>query len=206
MAENEIDWDVLKGDLLHALEDLKAFFRHPLQAMTTVPKWNLVTSLIVAGGLGVFSGVLAAILNRSFMGFLASLFIVPFSSIVFLALASGFFYYVFLLIFKMQVHLRELFIVSIFAAIPTFLCVTLSQILPPIMLIGVAASLYLLRIAYLAVFNANRPLLNKILVGLFVFYAACWVMNSLNLEKGRQSLKKMATPESLDILEKELHD
>ncbi len=206
MAENEIDWDVLKADLRRALDDLKVFFRHPLQAMTYVPKWSLVTSLIIAGALGVASGVLAAVLNRSFMGFVASLFIVPFSSIVFLSLASGFFYYVFLLVLKREVSLRDLFIAHIFAAIPTFLCLTLSQILPPILLVGVAASLYLLRVSYVAVFGADRKLMTRILVGLFAFYAACWIMNSLNLEKSRQSLKKMATPESLDILEKELHD
>ena len=66
------------------------------------------------------------------MGFFASLVIVPISSIVYVGIAAGFFYYIFLFLFKTSVLYRDLYILNIFAAIPTYLSFTISQQLPPI--------------------------------------------------------------------------
>jgi hypothetical protein len=146
----------------------------------------------------------AAVLNHSLIGFLAGLLIVPLSSVLYIGLCAGFFYYVFLFVFKSSVLYHDLFILIVFAALPSFLAFMFMQKLPPIILLGIALQLVLLRQAFFAVFRMPKPGLNLLMVGVFVVFSGCWVASSLNLEKSRQSLKKMATPESLDILENEM--
>jgi hypothetical protein len=206
MKEEELDWHRIRQNLLQGLDDLKTFFRHPLDGIEKVPSWDFPTALILTGGLGTLAGCTAAILNRSISGFFMSFLIVPISSIVYIGLAAGFFYYVFLFVFKVSVRYRELYIINILAAIPSYICFTVAQRLPPISLLGIALNLFLLRQAFFSSFRISKSALTKLMVILFVFYSVSWVMNSLNLEKGRQNLKKMATPESLDILEKELNN
>ncbi len=206
MKEEELDWHQIRQNLLHGLDDLKSFFRHPLNAIEKVPTWDYPTTLILTGGLGAVAGCVASLLNHSISGFLMSFLIVPISSIIYIGLASGFFYYVLLFVFKVSVRYRDLYIINILAAIPSYICFTLAQRLPPISLLGIALNLFLLRQAFYSSFRISKSSLTKLMVILFAFYSLSWVMNSLNLEKGRQNLKKMATPESLDILEKELND
>lgn len=206
MSELKPDWVIIKHNLRRAADDLKAFFIHPVNGMKKVPDWDPTTAAIIAGGFGAASGVIGSIFSRSLFGFLMSFLIVPISSLLAVGLCAGFFYYIFLFLFKTSVRYTDLYIISTLAAVPTYLSLTVSPQLPPMTLVGVALTLYLFYVAFRETFRISSQHLGRLMVGLFIFYSACWAMNSLNLERGRQSLKRMATPESLDILEKEMND
>jgi hypothetical protein len=205
MGDTSLDWQKLKTNLRHAAKDLQRFLVHPLQAIEKIPPWDQATMLIVTAAMGSLSGCLSSILNRSLSGFLLSLIIVPISSIVTISFAAGFFYYIFLFIFKMSTQFRDLYIINVFAAVPSFLCFIVSPHFPPIIILGVALHFFLLYVAFHNIFKISKSGLAKLMVGLFLIFSGWWVTNSLNLEKGHQSFKRMATPESLDILENELN-
>ncbi len=206
MKEYKFDLERLKADLKIAYKDLKFFFRSPLSAMTLIPVWDWPTTLVVAGAFGALSGVVGAIINHSSMGLLVSIFILPFSTIFFLSVAAIFYHYLLRFAFHKEASIHDLGIMLTLAAMPTFVFQPVARIFPPATLIGIALSFYLFGIALVKAFKSPAARTIQILSAFLVIYIGFWALNTYNIEKGRQHIKKLATPESLDILEQELQE
>jgi hypothetical protein len=119
---------------------------------------------------------------------------------------SGFFYYAFLFVFKQTTSFRQIFTHLLFASIPVLLVSILSPLVPLIGLVGLGAACLLLIIGFTSNFGLPLKKVRNLLFGMFLTYAALLVIQMITWRGGKESLRVKATPESLDILEKELKE
>lgn len=206
MVKNEapIAWKNSTPKIHEILEFLFEYFKNPIQGIRQLPQWDWRTILMVQGSLsavtGLLSGIVAQSISRIFLGFI----FFPISSVICHFVVSGFFYYTFLFFYKTQVQFRQLYLVTILANLPFVMMIVLSPLFRPIALLGLGVTAMLSLVGFVENFLLPRRSLTRLLLGIYVAYVIMWITSSLNLTKKETAFRKMATPESLDILEREL--
>lgn len=199
-----INWNVTRAKLKEAVLALPHFFKNPVQAMRTLPDWDWPTMLLLQGAFAAACAVIANLLERDILGMITGLIIAPISSIVVVAVGAGFFMYTFQFLFKRQVPYRQIYLHMIFAAIPIQITATASPIVPPLILVGIVAAAFLLFVGFVDVFHLERDKTKKLLGGMVLIYVLFWGIQLVSYSSKQERQRIKATPESLDILEKEL--
>jgi hypothetical protein len=172
--------------------------------MRMLPDWDWPTMLLLQAAFAAACAVVGNLLERDIVGMFTGLVVAPVASLVVIAVFSGFFYYTFMFFFRREIPFRQIYLHLIFAAIPIQLTAMAAAIIPPVILIGVAASMYLLFIGFTDNFQLERQKVKKMLIGLGAVYALFWAAQFVSYSNKHDRMRLKATPESLDILEKEL--
>lgn len=196
----------LKQKLISSLRDLQDYLKNPAATMRHPPAWDWPQSLVLIGTLAAGAGVLTAIVERRPLGIILGLIFVPITAAVLTLITAGILFYLFEFLFKKPIGLLPLFRIVILAGLPSLVLSIAAPLFPPIILLGIALWAYLLYTAMVHNLGADPRLTKRILGGVILLYALFWLSTSIHWEKGRQALRDNATPESLDILEKELKD
>lgn len=199
-----IDWVHLRARLKEGILVLPHFFKNPVQGMRTLPDWDWPTMLVLQGAFAAACAVIGNLLERDIIGMFTGIILAPLASIVVLAVGTGFFYYTFMFFFRREIPFRQIYLHLIFAAIPSQLTAVAATVVPPIILIGVAASMYLLFVGFTDNFHLEREKVKKLVIALGVIYGIFWAAQFVSYSNKHDRMRLKATPESLDILEKEL--
>lgn len=195
-----------RAKLNEAIATLLRFLKNPVQGMRTLPNWDWVVlgcfHAAIAAACGLVSGLITLRISKVISG----LIIFPISTTILLLIISGFFYYTFLFVFHKEISFRKLATVVVFANLPNlFLSVGVGYI-PPLSLVGMGVSAALLVVGLVEVSHVDRKNITKLVGGLFALYCIFWIYGAISNSQEKRSIKDMATPESLDILEKEMRD
>lgn len=161
--------------------------------------------LVLEGAFAAICGVIANLIERNILGMITGIVIAPIAHLLVLAIATGFFFYTFMFFFKREVPFRQIFLTLMFAAIPLQVVNVAVHLIPPLVLVGLAATLFLLFVGFVDNFHLDRAKVSKMLVGIMAIYAIFWAIQLVRLTSKHERLRIKATPESLDILEKELN-
>jgi hypothetical protein len=199
-----INWPIIRAKLKEAVLALPHFFKNPVQGMRMLPEWDWPTMVILQGAFAAACGVLAALIDRNIIGMFTGIIIAPIVNILLVGIGAGFFFYVFMFYFKREIPYRQVYLHVLFAAIPIQIVTVVATRLPPIYLVGAAATLLLLFVAFIDVFQMERKKTRNLLGALMVIYTIFWAVQLVRISSKHQSLRMKATPESLDILEKEM--
>lgn len=200
-----INWDLLRAKLKEAIFVLPHFFKNPVQGMRNLPDWDWPTMLVLEAAFAAICGVISNLLERNILGMITGLIIAPLAHLIVMAIATGFFYYTFMFFFKREIPYRQIFLTLMFAAIPLQILNVAVHLIPPLVLVGLAASMFLLFVAFVDNFHLDRAKVSKMLVGILAIYAIFWAIQLVRVTSKHERLRMKATPESLDILEKELN-
>ena len=203
-AASKIDWQAFQSRTKEVLHFLMEYFKNPIIGIRKTPEWDWPTVIIVQGALSSFCGLLSGIVAQSVSGALLGFIFFPITAIITHFVVSGFFYYTFLFFYNTQVAFRQLYIVTVLANLPFIVLTILSPLLRPITLVGLAVTGLLLLVGFVENFRLPKRSLARFLLILYALYVVMWVVSTVNLSKKETAFRKMATPESLDILEKEL--
>ena len=201
-----INWPSIKAKLREAILVLPHFFRNPVEGMRTLPDWEWPETLILQAIFAAGIAFLSNLLDRDILGAITGLIIAPISFIALTGVGSGFFFYLFKFYFHRDVEFRKLYIHVLFAAIPIMLVSIVAFMLPPVLLIGACATALLLYVGFVSNFQLPQRKLRNVLIGLFAAYAIFWGLTLIGNNSRHKSMRMKATPESLDILEKELNE
>lgn len=199
-------WVEIKAKLREDTLSLPHFLRNPVQGMRQLPNWDWPTLLILPPAFALACGMLKNMVDRDIIGFFTDILISPVASVVVIGIVAGWFYYGFKFFFDREVDFRVIYTHVVFAAIPAQVTNIGTKFLPPINFLGVGAAIYLLHIGFVHNFTLNPAKLRKMFIGLFMVFVLWWAVQFLKLTYRQDSLKVKATPESLDILEKELNN
>lgn len=199
-----MNWTLIRAKLREALLALPYFFRNPVQGMRTLPDWDWPTMLLLQGAFAAACASLAHILQRDILGFITGLILAPLSNISIVFIASGFFFYTFLFFFKREIPFRQIYLHVLFAALPVQLVSIISGFVPPVILVGLAAATLLLYVGFTDVFQLDRKRTRNLLAGILAIYLLFWAVSLVRTTTRFERQRMKATPESLDILEKEL--
>jgi hypothetical protein len=200
----DLSYTHFKEIFLQALYALPRFLKNPIQGIKDLPEWEWPVVLALQAALGLVCGLLAALLSGSVLLIITSIFIAPISTVVMNLILSGFFYYTFLFFFKIEVSYKLIVTHLLFASFPVLVSNIIAPLVPLIGVLGVIASAYLLYIGFRANLNADEKRLRILMGGLVVIYILSFAGQMVRFHQPDQTMKTRATPESLDILEKEL--
>lgn len=186
------------------LEFLLTYFKNPLIGMRQLPHWDWLTIFLIQIAISSLSGLISGLLARSVSGVFLGFFFFPLSSLISHLIVCSFFYYTILFFYKTQIEFRKLYILILLAHLPFLLMIILSSFFRPLTLLGLAITAYLLIIGLSEQFLLPKKLITRFILILYAIYVVLWINHGFNLTKKETVFRKMATPESLDILEKEL--
>ena len=199
-----MNWPHLRARLKEAVLVLPHFAKNPVQGMRQLPDWDWPTMLVLQGAFAAICAVLSNLIERDIIGAITGVIISPIAALLITAVFAGFFYYTFLFFFKREIPYRQIYLVLVFAAIPSQVTVVVASLIPPIVLIGVLGSMLLLFVGFTENFHLERLKTRNLLIGMTVIYLAFWGLQLFNYTSKHERMRLKATPESLDILEKEL--
>ncbi|MAV91160.1 MAG: hypothetical protein CL676_07040 [Bdellovibrionaceae bacterium] len=193
-----------KEVFLQALFALPRFLKNPIQGMRDLPDWDWPILIALQASLGLVTGLLGAVLTRSLVHMVTSVFIAPISALLVNAILSGFFYYTFLILFKRQISFRFIVTHMLFASIPVLVLNIAASIIPLVGHIGMLASAVLLYVGFRENLHLNELKLRILMGSLVTIYVGVFVFQMVRFHHPDKEMKIRATPESLDILEQEL--
>lgn len=190
------------------LQSLKSFMpiyaRNPVDGMRRLPQldWSMLLGFHVV--VAAICGIIGNLIERNWLGAIASTIVAPLAAFVLTFFLTGFFYYLILIVFKTTPSFYSILQNLIFAALPSQFLGVLSGLVPPVYLIGMAASLMLLYVGFVSNLRLEAKKLRNVLFGLFAIFAAYWIFQLVQNTSSSNRIRIKATPESLDILEKEM--
>lgn len=203
---NNINWTLIRAKVKEAVLVLPHFFKNPVQGMRTLPDWEWPEMLILEAAFAASCALISNLIERNIIWMITGIVIAPIATILVIGIGAGFFYYTFKFFFQREIPFRQIFQTLVFASIPLMLTGIVSPIIPPIVLLGCGAMMMLLYIGFTDNFHLERPRIKKLLIGLTLLYVAFWAFALVRTTSRHERMRMKATPESLDILEKELNN
>lgn len=197
--------DRLKEKLKEAILFLPNFLKNPVAGMRALPDWDWPTMIVLQSAFALACSTLANLLERDVFGLITGIVIAPIRIVILTGVAAGFFFYTFMFFFTREIEFRRIYLHLVLATIPMQIVAIAHFLLPPISLIGLIATLALLFVGFTHNFYLDPKKLKKILGAIFIAFAIFWLIQFIRTTTSHQNLKMRATPESLDILEKELN-
>ncbi|OFZ12780.1 MAG: hypothetical protein A2Z20_06980 [Bdellovibrionales bacterium RBG_16_40_8] len=188
------------------INTLRNFLLNPLQNIAQLPDWDWPTLLAFYISMAMACGALAGIISLKITQFIAGLIFFPISAIVGSFILAGFFYYTFTFFFHREIAFKNIFTIVAFSLIPFFVVYTFSAIIPPIQLIGFAASGILLTVGLSAQTHIDRKKIIKLVGSIYLLYFIFWVFSMISWQSENKYLKDLATPESLEKLKSEFSE
>jgi hypothetical protein len=200
------DWVRFRHSIHQAVRTLPHFLKNPVEGIRQLPDWDWPTLITLQAGFAGICGFVGGLAEKHVLSAIVSFFILPIVANAVNFIMSGFFYYVFLFFFHAHVDYRRTFTHLLFASIPVLIVSILSSFVPLVSLVGLGAACLLLIVGFS--YNYGLPIkkVRNLLFGLFLTYAAILLVQMISWRGGKEKLRVRATPESLDILEKELKD
>ena len=199
------DWSNIRARLGEALRALPHFAKNPVVGMRTLPDWDWPTILILQAGFAAVTASLSHLIGRNFVLMITSLVIAPITHLALVAVFAGFFYYVFKFAFARDVPYRQVYLNTVFASIPTQLILIVAPLLPPLALVGGFGTCLLAYVGFVDNFHIPAKPIRILLGVMFAVYAGLGVQQFLSQKHHHVRMKERASPESMDILERELN-
>lgn len=172
--------------------------------MKLLPEWQWPTLFFVQTTVAAIAGLLTGIVSASFTKILIGVILYPISNGILLTLTSGFFYYFFLLFLKEQKKLKRIFTCCFFASIPLLALNIAAQKIAPLYILGLFVSSLLLIVGFVENLRLPKNIIKKIVFSLFAINTVFWIAQQINYAHKKETQRFKTTPESLDILEREI--
>jgi hypothetical protein len=201
-----MNWPIIKAKLREDIIALPQFLKNPIQGMRNLPHWEWPTILILQGAYAAICSVIANFIERDYFGVVTGIVVAPVANFILAALATSFFHYFFLYFLKRQISFRAIYLHVIFAAIPLMFTTMVAFLVPPLVLVGMLASLMLLYVGFVDTFQMPKKPVRNALAVIFLLMVGGWTYQLLQSPHKHKHTHEGATPETLDILEKELKE
>ena len=198
-------WETSRQELLNAPHFILPFMRKPLDHVTMIPNWNWLTLIIMQASLAGLSGILSGLFSRSFINVLAGIFLFPITAVAGVLIVAAFFYYTFHFFKKVEVPMRKLVAILVVSNVYYMAFRMVSPIIPAAELIGIAFSAVVVIVGISDNFAMDRKFVIRVVVSLYVVIFLSWAMQMIQHASLFSKPKPNVTPESWDILEREVN-
>jgi hypothetical protein len=200
------DWNRFRSSVEQAFRTLPHFLKNPIEGMKNLPDWDWPTLITLQAAFAAACGMMMQLVQHHIIAAILAFIIDPIVGNVVNLILSGFFFYTFMFFFKRHIPFRTIYTHLLFASIPVFLVTILSPFVPLVGLVGLGAACILLILGFSYNFQLPIYKVRNLIIGIFLLYAFMMAFQLVSLRGGKENLRIRATPESLDILEKELKD
>lgn len=195
-----------KQELRILLPYLFHFVRRPVEGIKQSPRLSWPSLLSVQIGGAMLSGCLVGLINRNFWDFLIGLLIFPLTGLVSSLVFTLFLAYFFSLFRSTYLDFRQLYGIVVLANLPYFIFHTVSGFLPPIDLIAFALTAILLIVGMVEQFGLERRTVVRLVGILYFVFVVLWITAQLRSADRSSDLSHITQPQSLDELERDIHN
>ncbi|MEZ0392263.1 MAG: YIP1 family protein [Pseudobdellovibrionaceae bacterium] len=157
------------------------FLRRPMSEIKRVPEWPwprlLALEVIVAGLTGSLASL---ILQKSVVSAIFGFFFAPFVTLITLAIMTLFFYYSFQIFAEKIISPRQIFTVVLFASIPQLILRIIDGYVPPITLVGMAFTAFLMLVGFVENFQIQKKMAIRLIGVLYAILLTIWIWNQVS--------------------------
>jgi hypothetical protein len=190
--------------ILGVLNYLKSYLKNPVDGLRKLPDWNWEIVLLVQTATTAACGVLSGLVAKSIGQFFFGLLFFPIIAVICSTVASGFLYYTFFYFFKFEFSLRKLYTIVVLCSFPFLALHIFSALLPPISVLGFAVFSLLLIVALSEHSVVPRKQIIKLVAAIYGVYIIFWMANIVQDSMETRKYKEFTTPESMELLRKEM--
>lgn len=159
------------------------YLRNPIEGIKSLPEWSWGSLVICMVGLSMASGVISGFIPPSFFRIVGGLVLSPVVGVASGMVGSLLIYYYFQVFEKRTCSLRKIFTLILFANIPFFVFQTISEIIPPITLLGFAFAAMLLAVGLTENFKMEKRRAVRLAAILFCVIFVLWLWNRIDLSR-----------------------
>lgn len=147
------------------------YLKNPIEGIKFIPDWGYRTLLFVLLSVAMISGLTTGLIGLSFLKILNGLIVLPVMACLMITVGTIFFYYSFQIFFNSTVPIKKLVTLLIFANIPFFIFQIVSDFIPPITLIGLAFTSFLLIVGFVEHFSFAKVKVMRLVGAVYVVIA-----------------------------------
>lgn len=197
-------WTRYKSQVREILQFLPTFFRNPIAKMKALPTWDWATVLTLHAAFGALVGAVKGLLTGKIILIFLNLFSSTISTLLIGFLGATFFYYFFLFVLNRKEDYLKFYIMVALASLPMLALRIFKFIGEPIDLIGFAILCLLCTVSLVEVYTLPRKMAVRIMGGIYALFFVIWAVEVIRSSRHTVDTRQHVTPESLDILQKEL--
>lgn len=171
----------IENQLKDALTYLSQFVRRPIEQMSKLPDWTWLQIFLVLSLSSLLSGVLMGLVSQKIYHFLFGLFIFPLISLITQFVMGCFFFYYFQVFERRSVEFKKIWILVILSNLPFFLFQIISDLVPPMTLLGMAFSGMLLVVGLKENFAVEKKRALTLVGSLFFVVFSVWLWNRIDI-------------------------
>ena len=188
-----------KEEVVSLFKYLKNFIKNPVLAIQKLPKIPYNSLLILQFLLCTISVVISNLLAPYAIS-LGHLVLSVAVSILALSFVTLFYYYFFLFFMKKELSFRKIFALVLFAHMPFAAFHLGAYLFPPVDIVGLAISCYLMIVGLIANFGIEKKKAQTLMISLYSLFFVAWLFKiSYTIE-----MNQISSPQNLDQIEREV--
>lgn len=180
--------------LKNSARQLGEYLRNPIQGIQNLPDWSWLEIFFHVTLFTAAMGAIAGVVQSSFTSVFYGLLIIPLITLILIFVGAFFFYYFFQVFASRSLQFRKIVILIFFANIPFFIFQTISEFFPPISLIGLAFTGFILIAGFTTQFGLDRRMVARSVILIYALFMLVWLwsrIDAMNFEKSmNQSLQR----------------
>lgn len=196
---------LFKADFIETIQILPDYLRHPKEVAINSPRWDWPQIFIFQVMVSMICGVLSNLLASRFFAMFFAVVVAPLSSIFIVMIFTGFLFYTALFIWEKELDFQKLYHKVLLCSLPLIFVQIVSGVFPPINLLGLLFSGYLIYWVLLECFYLPKKPVRNLLMFLGTVCVIFWVFQWIEFQHNILEMRHKATPKSLDLLEEELN-
>lgn len=169
------------------------FLKNPIQNISHLPNWSWKKTTLINILLSIVAGTLNGLIPPNIYNIAFGLIFMPLTMFILAHILSGFFYYYFQVFEKRTVNYLNLLIMVVLANIPFLILHSLTSLLPPLTLIGLAFSALLLIVGLTESFSLNKKRAIKLVSILYTMVFLVWLWEKIDTRKLSRAISNSVT-------------
>ncbi len=167
--------------LTEVLHYVVRYLKHPLHEIKSIPDWNWSTLIVTLIALSMSSGFLTGLIPPNIFRIMSGLIISPMVAVLTAFISSLFIYYYFQVFEHRTCSLRKIFTLILFANIPFLIFQTVSDIFPPIALVGFAFTSLITAVGLTENFQLPKKRSLRLVTAIYAVIFIIWIWNHFDL-------------------------
>lgn len=166
----------MKFDFRFILE----FLKNPVQNVSRLPLWSWKKTVVISILLSMITGTLNGLIPPNIYNVAFGLLFMPVIILILTHILSGFLYYYFQVFEKRTVDFMSLLKMVVLVNIPYLIIHSLTSLLPPLTLIGLAFSALLLVVGLTENFSLEKKRAIKLVSVLYIMVFVVWLWEKVD--------------------------
>lgn len=178
------------ANLKKSLRIFAHYLRNPIHGIQNLPDWGWPELFLHIVVVTAITGSLAGLVATSFASTVYGLVMIPIISVILIMIGAAFFYYFFQVFAGRSLSIRKMVTVIFFANVPFFVFQIASEYFPPISLIGLAFTGFILIAGLTTQFELPRRLVTRAVVSVYVLFLVVWIVGRLDSIRFERSMNE----------------